>query len=91
MEPVVIDDFLPEVYQDSIYNLLTGSEFPWIFHDYSVNDEYGEFDSLYGILQRVSVRWIKLGNLSIISSNRAGSDCAITSEDLIKRSLQLFT
>jgi hypothetical protein len=47
MEPLVIDDFIPEIYQDSIYHLLTGSEFPWIFHDYSVNEEYGEFNNLY--------------------------------------------
>ena len=39
MEPIVIDDFIPEVYQDSIYHLMTGREFPWSFYDYSVSDE----------------------------------------------------
>jgi hypothetical protein len=49
MEPIVIDDFLSEVYQNSILNLLTGHEFPWIFYDHSVNNEYGTFDDLYQI------------------------------------------
>lgn len=47
MEPIVIDDFIPKEYQDSIERLLTSSEFSWEFHDYSVVDEYGAFDDLY--------------------------------------------
>jgi hypothetical protein len=47
MEPIVIDDFLPEIYQESIYHLMTGSEFPWMFGDYSVND--GSLEHLYNI------------------------------------------
>jgi hypothetical protein len=38
MEPIVIDDFIPELYQKSIFDLLTGQEFPWTFHNYSVSE-----------------------------------------------------
>ena len=37
MQPVVIDNFLPPMYEESIFNLVTGSEFPWIFNNYSVS------------------------------------------------------
>jgi hypothetical protein len=47
MKPIVIDDFIPEIYQESIYQLMTGSEFNWTFHDYSVND--GSLEDLYQI------------------------------------------
>jgi len=38
-EPIIIDNFLPDVYQKSIFELLTGPEFPWTFHNYSVSNE----------------------------------------------------
>ena len=38
-QPIVIDNFLPEIYQKSIIDLLTGVEFPWTFHRYSVSNE----------------------------------------------------
>jgi hypothetical protein len=37
MDPLIIDDFLPKVYQDSLETMLTGSEFPWTFNSYSVS------------------------------------------------------
>jgi hypothetical protein len=39
MDPIVIDNFLPEAYQISFYNLLTGpvSPFSWFFNKYSVS------------------------------------------------------
>jgi hypothetical protein len=36
-EPIIIDNFIPEVYQDSLLTMLTGVEFPWNFHPYSVS------------------------------------------------------
>jgi hypothetical protein len=51
MEPLIIDDFLPEIYQDSILNLLSGPEFPWIFYPWSVTeyplDEHYHIDAPY--------------------------------------------
>jgi hypothetical protein len=47
MEPIVIDDFIPEIYQDSIYHLLSGSEFNWTFGDYSVSAK--SLEDLYQI------------------------------------------
>ena len=38
-QPIVIDNFLQEIYQKSISDLLTGVEFPWNFHRYSVSNE----------------------------------------------------
>jgi hypothetical protein len=38
MKPIVIDNFIPEAYQQSILTLLTGPEFGWSFFDYSVSD-----------------------------------------------------
>ena len=48
MEPLVIDDFIPPLYQDSIYFLLTGDEFPWKFYDFSVSvsGEDGSYEKL---------------------------------------------
>jgi len=37
MDPLIIDDFLPKIYQDSLETMLTGSEFPWTFNSYSVS------------------------------------------------------
>ena len=37
MDPLIIDDFLPKTYQDSLETMLTGSEFPWTFNSYSVS------------------------------------------------------
>lgn len=37
MSPIIIDDFIPVEYQDSILDMLTGSEFPWNIHPYSVS------------------------------------------------------
>jgi len=37
MEPTIIDDFIPIAYQDSILGMLTGHEFPWNIHPYSVS------------------------------------------------------
>jgi hypothetical protein len=42
MTPLIIDDFIPEVYQDSILYLLTGPEFGWTFNDESAG--YGDMD-----------------------------------------------
>jgi hypothetical protein len=39
MYPLIIDNFLPSMYQQSIESLVTGSEFPWIFNNYSVSQE----------------------------------------------------
>lgn len=38
MSPIIIDNFIPEAYQQSIVMLLTGPEFGWSFFDYSVSD-----------------------------------------------------
>lgn len=38
MEPLIIDNFLPELYQKSIFDLLTGHELPWTFHQQSVSE-----------------------------------------------------
>ena len=38
MKPLIIDDFIPEMYQKSISDMLTGPEFPWTFHAYSVSE-----------------------------------------------------
>jgi len=40
MQPIIIDNFIPEVYQDSILYLLTGSEFGWTLNDDSAG--YGD-------------------------------------------------
>lgn len=37
MDPIIIDNFIPEIYQDSILRLVTGVEFPWTFYPYSVS------------------------------------------------------
>lgn len=50
MTPIIIDDFIPEVYQDSILRLVTEIEFPWTFYPYSVSSasyEDLEFDDYY--------------------------------------------
>jgi 2OG-Fe(II) oxygenase superfamily len=38
IEPIVIDNFLPELYHKSIYQLLTTHEIPWSFFNYSVSN-----------------------------------------------------
>jgi 2OG-Fe(II) oxygenase superfamily len=38
LKPTIIDNFLPDVYQKSIYDLLTGFEIPWNLFHKSVND-----------------------------------------------------
>jgi hypothetical protein len=38
MEPLVIDDFLTKEHQDSLERMITGSDFPWNFHAYSVSE-----------------------------------------------------
>jgi hypothetical protein len=37
MEPIIIDNFLPEVYIDSIYKLMGGEDIAWSFHKHSVS------------------------------------------------------
>lgn len=49
MEPLVIDDFLPIEFQDSIVRLLTGPEFPWNFYPYSVSEKEYPLDEHYHI------------------------------------------
>jgi hypothetical protein len=39
MEPVIIDNFLPDVYVDSIYNLMGGQEILWSFSKYSTSSD----------------------------------------------------
>jgi hypothetical protein len=39
MEPIIIDNFLPDVYVDSIYKLLGGDEINWTFHKYSTSGD----------------------------------------------------
>jgi hypothetical protein len=39
MQPQIIDNFLPLIYQQSLESLVTGPEFPWIFNNYSVSQE----------------------------------------------------
>jgi hypothetical protein len=46
MQPIIIDDFIPEIYQDSILRLVTGIEFPWTFYPYSVSS-YGKSTDYY--------------------------------------------
>jgi hypothetical protein len=36
---IVIDNFVPEAYQQSILNLLLGPELGWIYYNYSVSDK----------------------------------------------------
>ena len=38
MQPLIIDNFLPESFQKSLIDLLTGHEFPWTFFNYSVSE-----------------------------------------------------
>ena len=51
MQSQIIDDFLPELYQDSIKTLLTGEEFGWAFNNYSVSsaplDQFIQMDEPY--------------------------------------------
>ena len=42
MQPLIIDDFIPEMYQKSIKDLLLGPEFSWIFAPYSVSQGSAE-------------------------------------------------
>ena len=37
MEPIIIDNFLPDLYADSIYKLMGGHEIPWSFSKYSTS------------------------------------------------------
>lgn len=46
MKPIIIDDFIPEIYQDSILRLVTEVEFPWTFYPYSVSS-YEKVDDYY--------------------------------------------
>jgi hypothetical protein len=39
MEPIVIDNFLPDVYVDSIYKLMGGHEILWSFSKYSTSSD----------------------------------------------------
>jgi hypothetical protein len=39
MEPIVIDDFIPEIYIDSIYHLMGGGEITWTFHKHSTSSD----------------------------------------------------
>jgi hypothetical protein len=39
VDPVIIDDFLPEVYVDSIYKLMGGTEITWGFNKYSTSGD----------------------------------------------------
>jgi hypothetical protein len=39
MEPVIIDNFLPEMYVDSIYKLMGGHEILWSFSKYSTSSD----------------------------------------------------
>jgi hypothetical protein len=39
MEPIIIDNFLPDVYVDSIYNLMGGHEILWSFSKYSTSSD----------------------------------------------------
>jgi hypothetical protein len=39
MDPIIIDDFLPEIYIDSIYSLMGGDQIPWSFAKHSVSSD----------------------------------------------------
>lgn len=47
MQPLIIDDFLPDIYQDSLKTLLLGPEIGWIFAPYSVTQ--GDTSKYYHI------------------------------------------
>jgi hypothetical protein len=49
MDPLVIDDFLPIEFQDSIVRMLTEHEFPWNFFPYSVSEKEYPLDEHYHI------------------------------------------
>ena len=46
MEPIIIDNFLPEVYIDSIYKLMGGEDIAWSFHKHSVSSST-ELENLF--------------------------------------------
>jgi len=39
MTPIIIDDFLPEIYIDSLYQLMGGDQLPWSFSKHSVSTD----------------------------------------------------
>lgn len=47
MTPIIIDDFLPEIYIDSIYKLMGGDQIPWSFSKYSVDSDPDGLEKLY--------------------------------------------
>jgi len=47
MEPIIIDNFLPEVYVDSLYQLLGGDQIPWSFSKYSTSADSQMLEQLY--------------------------------------------
>lgn len=46
MEPIIIDNFLPDIYVDSIYKMIGGQEIPWSFSKYSTS-AYGDIDKFF--------------------------------------------
>jgi len=47
MTPIIIDDFLPEIYVESIYKLMGGDQITWSFSKYSTSADPDGLEKLY--------------------------------------------